>query len=230
MMATLSRLFPRRGALVKMKPDTLVRWHRKGSRLFWRWKSKPTGRPRLRKRLRQLIREMATTQNPSWGQERVANQWKLKLGIRVSPRTVENYLRDGPLPTRSKPALATFVHNHAKVIVACDFFLVVTATFRTLYVFVILELATRRMLHQNVAAHPAAGWTSQQLQEARRPSISIRDPRPGQHLLEAVGPGGDGPWSESAANAGAGTHAKPSSSLGRQWWIAKPVQSASGNC
>jgi transposase InsO family protein len=60
----------------------------------------------------------------------------------------------------------TFVHNHAKVIVACDFFVVVTATFRTLYIFVILELGTRRILHQNVTAHPTAEWTLQQLREA----------------------------------------------------------------
>jgi transposase len=87
-MATMSRMFPWRGALVNVKPDTLIRWHRKGFRLFWRWKSKPTGRPRLRKELRELIRKMAA-ENPSWGEERIANELKLKLGIRVSPRSVE---------------------------------------------------------------------------------------------------------------------------------------------
>jgi transposase InsO family protein len=60
----------------------------------------------------------------------------------------------------------TFVHNHANVIVACDFFVVVTATFRTLYVFVIMELGTRRILHHNVTAHPTAEWTLQQFREA----------------------------------------------------------------
>jgi len=165
MMATVSRLFPWRAALVNVKPDTLTRWHRKGFRLFWRWKSKP-GRPRLPKLLRQLIREMAT-ENPTWGQERIANELKLKLGIRVSPRTVEKYLCEGPVRTPDpKQRWLTFVHNHAKVIVACDFFVVVTATFRTLYVFVILELATRRMLHQNVTAHPTTEWALQQLREA----------------------------------------------------------------
>jgi hypothetical protein len=155
-MATLSRLFPWRAALVNVKPNTLTRWHRKGFRLFWRWRSKPTGRPRLPKPLRQLIREMATG-NPTWGQERIANELKLKLGIRVSPRTVEKYLRDGPARTPDpKQRWLTFVHNHAKVIVACDFFVVVTATFRTLYVFVIIELATRRILHHNVTADPTS--------------------------------------------------------------------------
>src|SRR5207245_140686 len=166
MMATLSRMFEWRDALVNVKPDTLIRWQRKGFRLFWRWKSKSTGRPRLAKDLQRLIRDMAAG-NPTWGEERIANELKLKLGIRVSPRTVEKYLRAGPVRTPDpKQRWLTFVHNHAKVIVACDFFVVVTASFRTLYVFVILELGTRRILHQNVTAHPTAEWTLQQLREA----------------------------------------------------------------
>ena len=119
------------------------------------------------KNLRQLIREMAA-ENPTWGEERIANELKLKLGIRVSPRTVEKYLRNGgPVRTPDpKQRWLTFVHNHAKVIVACDFFVVVTATFRTLYVFVVMELGTRRILHHNVTAHPTAEWTLQQFREA----------------------------------------------------------------
>ena len=139
-MATLSRMFPWGNSRMNVKPDTLIRWQRKGFRLFWRWKAQPRGRPRLPKDLRQLIGEMAA-ENPTWGEERIANELKLKLGIRVSPRTVEKYLRVCPVRTPDpKQRWLTFVHNHAKVIVACDFFVVVTATFRTLYVFVILEL------------------------------------------------------------------------------------------
>lgn len=165
-MATLSRMFQWRDALVNVKPDTLIGWHRKGFRLFWRWKSKSTGRPRLPKDLRQLIRAMAA-ENATWGEERIANELKLKLGIRVSPRTVRKYLQDGS-PRREpdpKQRWLTFVRNHAKVIVACDFFAVVTATFRTLYVFVIMEVGTRRILHHNVTAHPTAEWTLQQFRE-----------------------------------------------------------------
>ena len=165
-MATLSRMFPWGNSRMNVKPDTLIRWQRKGFRLFWRWKSKPRGRPRLPKDLPQLIREMAA-ENPTWGEERIANELKLKLGIRVSPRTVEKYLRAGTVRTPDpKQRWLTFVHNHAKVIVACDFFVVVTATFRILYVFVILELGNRRIVHQNVTAHPTAAWTLQQLREA----------------------------------------------------------------
>jgi len=108
------------------------------------------------------------SENPSWGEERIANELKLKLGIRVSPRTVAKYLRDGR-PARTpdpKQRWLTFIHNHAKVIVACDFFVVVTATFRVLYLFVVLELGSRRVVHCNVTAHSTAEWTLQQFREA----------------------------------------------------------------
>src|SRR3954451_11609732 len=106
--------------------------------------------------------------NVTWGEERSANELKLKLGVRVSPRTVGKYLHHGG-PVRTPNAgqrWLTFVRNHAEVIVACDFFVVVTATFRTLYVFVIMELGCRKILHHNVTAHPTAEWTGQQFREA----------------------------------------------------------------
>jgi hypothetical protein len=197
---------PWRDALLSVKPDTLFRWQRKGFRLFWRWKSKPRGRPRLANDLRQLICEMAA-ENSTWGEERIANELKLKLGIRVSPRTVQKYLRDGPVRTPDpKQRWLTFFHNHAKVIVACDFFVVVTATFRTLYVFVIMELGTRRVLHQNVTAE----WTLQQFREALpgdhpyRFVIHDRD----SIFFKAVGQGRDGPGRENSSNSRAGTHGK----------------------
>jgi hypothetical protein len=144
LMARLSRLFDWRSALVVVKPDTLIRWHHRGLRLFWRWKSKPIGRPALPKNLQELIRRMAVD-NPTWGEERIANELKLKLGIRVFPRTVQKYLashRDRTPDPRQR--WLTFVHNHAQAIVACDFFVVFTAQFRTLYVLVIMELGRRR--------------------------------------------------------------------------------------
>src|SRR5262245_50136411 len=109
----------------------------------WRWKSKPAGRPRLAKDLRQLIREMAAG-NVTWGEERIANELKLKLGIRVSPRTVGKYLRvGGPVrPPDRKQRWLTFVRNHAQAIAACEFFVVVASSFRTLYFMVILAVCT----------------------------------------------------------------------------------------
>ena len=107
-------------------------------------------------------------EHPSWGEERIANELKLKLGIRVSPRTVAKYVRSGS-PVRTpdpKQRWLTFVHNHARVIIASDFFVVVTATFRVLYIFVVLELGSRRIVHYNVTAHPTAEWTLQPFREA----------------------------------------------------------------
>jgi putative transposase len=166
MLAALSQYFAWPDALVSVQADTLLRWHRQGFRHFWRWKSKPAGRPRLPNNLQELIREMAAD-NLTWGQERIANELQLKLGIRVSPRTVAKYLRRGrPLRTPDpKQRWLTFVHNHASLIVACDFFVVMTATFRTLYVLVLMEVGSRRILHQNVTAHPTTEWTLQQLRE-----------------------------------------------------------------
>jgi len=90
-LALLSNLFAWRQALVIVKPETLIGWHRKGFRLFWKWKSCPRGRPRIPTELRALIVEMARS-NPTWGEERIASELLLKLGIRVSPRTVRRYM------------------------------------------------------------------------------------------------------------------------------------------
>jgi len=100
--------------------------------------------------LRRLIREMALS-NPSWGEERIANELLLKLGIRVSPRTVRKYIPKHPHEQpRGDQRWSTFVRNHAAAIVACDFCVVVTATFRLLYVLVVIEHHTRRIVHCNV--------------------------------------------------------------------------------
>jgi transposase InsO family protein len=161
-LVLLSRLFNWRDALVIVQPQTLVRWHRQGFRLFWRWKSRP-GRPPIPVELRQLIREMAMS-NSSWGEERIANELLLKLGICVSPRTVRKYMPKHPRGyPREDQRWSTFVRNHASAILACDFCVVVTATFRLLYVFIVIEHQTRRIVHCNVTASPTAAWTLQQL-------------------------------------------------------------------
>jgi transposase InsO family protein len=109
-------------------------------------------------------------ENPTWGQERIANELLLKLGLKVSPRTVRKYMPDhcvrGPGKRSQSQRWSTFIRNHAKGIVACDFCVAVTATFRLLYVFVVIEHASRRLLHVNVTAHPTAPWTTQQFREA----------------------------------------------------------------
>jgi len=106
-------------------------------------------------------------ENPLWGEERIANELRLKLGLRISPRTVAKYLPKSPLgrPRRDQRR-STFLRNHARAMVACDFCVAVTATFRLLYVFVVIEHGARRLLHLNVTSHPTAAWTLQQLREA----------------------------------------------------------------
>lgn len=174
-MVVLSRLFAWQNALVIVRPETLLRWHRKGFRLLWRWKSRPRGRPPLLEEIQALIRRMAR-ENPTWGEERIADELLLKLGIRVSARTVRRYMPLDNGPGRRVPSQRwmTFVRNHAQAILACDFFIVVTARFRILYVFVAMEVGSRRIAHFNVTAHPTAGWTLQQFREMTMGELSYR--------------------------------------------------------
>jgi putative transposase len=163
-LALLSRFFNWRDALVVVRPETMIRWHRAGWKLFWRLKSR-SGRPPIPIGIQALIRWMAN-KNPSWGEERIANELLVKLGIQVSPRTVNKYL---PRRPRRRPGRdmrwSTFLRLHARGIIACDFFVAVTATFRLLYVFVVIEHRSRRLIRCNVTAHPSAAWTLQQLRE-----------------------------------------------------------------
>ena len=113
--------------------------------------------------LQDVIADMARA-NHTWGEERIAAELLLKLGVAISPRTVRRYMRR-PMPSRprsSSQTWSTFVRNHARETLACDFFVVVTATFRLVYVFLVLEIGTRRILHWNVTEHPTAEWTVQQ--------------------------------------------------------------------
>ena len=126
----------------------------------------PEGRPSgVAKNLRELIRQM-DRENPTWGEERIANELSLKLGIAVSPRTIRKYLDSfRPRGTTGNQRWAIFAQNHAQAIVACDFLISVTASFRILYVFVAMEIGSRRILHTNATAHPTAEWTIQQFRE-----------------------------------------------------------------
>lgn len=101
--------------------------------------------------------------NRTWGEERIAAELLLKLGLRISPRTVRRYMP--PRPPRGRAgtqAWTTFIRNHSPAVLACDFLVAVTATFRMMYIFVVMEVGTRRILHWNVTAHPTAEWTAQQ--------------------------------------------------------------------
>ena len=190
-LAVFSRLYDWRQAVVNVRPSTVVRWHRLGWKIFWRWKCR-TGRPPIPPELQDLIRRMAA-ENLLWGQERIANELLIKLGIRVSPRTVSKYMpKRPPGQPRGDQRWSTFLRNHSKAILARDFFIAVTATFRMLYVFVIIEHGTRRLAHVNVTAHPTADWALQQLREvvgddsAHRYLIHDRDRIFSKHLDKSI--------------------------------------------
>ena len=164
-LTLFSQLCDWRSCLVVVRPETVIRWHRAGWRLFWRYKCRQ-GRPSISLELRQLIRRMAR-ENPLWGEERIANELLVKLGIHVSPRTVRKYMpKPPPGRPRGDQRWSTFLQNHAQGILACDFLTVVTPLFKVLYVFVVIHHGSRRIMHFNVTAHPTADWTLQQLREA----------------------------------------------------------------
>ncbi len=172
----LSRFWPGwRGSLVVVQPKTVVAWHRRGWRLYWRWKSRTRGRPKLSCEVRELIRRMSR-ENPLWGAPRIHGEL-LKLGYEVSEASVAKYMVKGPRPPSQ--TWRTFICNHFSEIAAIDFFTVPTLTFKTLYVFLVLSLDRRRVVHFNVTDSPTAQWTSMQIVQAfpfdTAPRFLIRD-------------------------------------------------------
>ena len=155
-----------RESLALVKPATVVAWHRKGFKLFWRWKSRKRGpgRPRISAELRRLIIEMAEM-NVGWGAPRIHGEL-LKLGIELSEISVSRYMPKRPPPAGSRQRWATFLRNHLHETLAVDFAVIPSATFGILYVFFVLSLDRRRVLHFNVTQHPTAEWTAQQVIEA----------------------------------------------------------------
>ena len=169
-MVFLSRLFDWRNALVIVRPETLIRWHREAFKTLWRRKSRPgPGRPPIPPETVALIREIAR-RNAPLGQDKLAHLIRSQTGLRLSPRTIARYTRDLIPPHdpagRGDQRWATFVKNHARAIVAMDFLTVVSATLRTYSVLVIMEIGSRKILHTNVTTHPTADWICQQLREA----------------------------------------------------------------
>jgi putative transposase len=166
-----------RNALIIVKPETVLGWHRKGFSFFWTRLSqrKSVGRPAVNPQVRALIKQMAEA-NPLWGAPRIHGEL-LKLGIDVSERTVSRLM-----PKRDKSpsqTWRTFLDNHFKELVSIDFFTIPTVTFRVLFVLVVLSHDRRRVVHFNVTEHPTASWTAQQITEAfpedTAPTYLLRD-------------------------------------------------------
>ena len=174
----LYRLWPRcLDAVVIVKPETVVAWHRKGFRAFWTWKSRPRrrGRPPVPAEIRTLIRRM-TRENPLWGAPRVHGE-VLKLGIEISQAAVSKYMIRHPKPPSQ--TWKTFLRNHVGCLASIDFLVVPTATFRLLFVFIDLHHERRCIVHFGVTVHPTSLWVSQQIREAfpwqTAPRYLIRD-------------------------------------------------------
>ena len=153
-------------ALILVKPETVVSWHRAGFRLFWRWRSRQSGRPKVTKEIRELIRRLKA-ENPRWGAPRIHGEL-LQLGFEVSEPTVSRYLQglEGRGDESKAKRWLAFLNNHREVIAAFDFFTVPTLRFQTLYCFFVIEHGRRRILHFNCTAHPTGEWIVQQLREA----------------------------------------------------------------
>src|ERR1700704_680918 len=159
-----------------VQPETVIRWHRTGFRLYWRWKSRSRGgRPRIPGEIRRLIREMSLA-NRLWGAPRIHGEL-LKLGIEVAQSTVAKYMAKSG--RGSSQNWKTFLHNHAADIGAMDFLIVPTVGFRLHFVLVILRHERRRLISLSVTAHPTAEWIARQITDAfpwdEAPDYMIRD-------------------------------------------------------
>ncbi len=164
--------------LLIVKPETVLRWHRAGFRLFWKRKSRVASQePKIPSETISLIKAMAAN-NRLWGAERIRGELQ-KVGIKVAKRTVQRYMRLARPPRSSGQTWATFVRNHAKDIWACDFLQLPDVFFRPLLAFFITDLGTRRIVHVGVTRSPTDDWVAQQLWEATpfgdAPKYLIRD-------------------------------------------------------
>src|SRR5664280_899935 len=186
LLAAASRVIPRdRWVAFLVTPATLLRWHRELVRRKWTYRrSGRPGRPLIDPEVRALILRLAR-ENPRWGCVRIEGELR-KLGICVGATTIRNLLRTtrlGPAPRRTGPTWSQFLRAQAHGIIACDFFTVVTAWLRTLYVLVFIELGSRRISLSPSTAHPDSAWVTQQARnlamnlDGRSPAIRflIRD-------------------------------------------------------
>ncbi len=173
----LYRLFPSLlKAITVVKPETVLRWHRRGFRAYWHWKSRPAGgRPKIGREIRALIRRMSR-ENPLWGAPRIHGEL-LMLGIEVAQSTVAKYMGRCGQPTSQ--GWKTFLRNHTAGIASLDLFVVRTISFKLLYGLVILGQLRRRLIRVSVTANPTEEWIAGQVTEAfpwdEAPCHLIRD-------------------------------------------------------
>src|ERR1700676_4853761 len=154
-------------ALIVVTPETVVRWHQAGFRLYWKLISKvrsPIGRRQTPKEVRELIFRMVA-ENPAWGAPRIHGEL-LMLGFYVSERTISRWMKRAPRDPEPAKRWLAFLRNHREAIAAMDFFTVPTLRFSLLYCFFVISHDRRQILHFNVTKHPTSLWIVQQLREA----------------------------------------------------------------
>ncbi|WP_227665226.1 integrase core domain-containing protein [Magnetococcus marinus] len=182
-----------KSALVIIKPATVVKWHKQGFKLYWKWKSQPKrpGRPRIPKEVRDLIRKMSR-ENPLWGAPRIHGEL-LKLDYDIGETSVSKYMLKPDKPPSQ--TWRTFLDNHVNQIVAMDFFTIPTIFFKVLHVLILIDHDRRRIIHFNVTTNPTSAWVVQQIREAfpwdSAPRFLLHDHDPlfmaSQHSLKAMG-------------------------------------------
>src|ERR1022692_3790972 len=154
-------------SLIVVTPETVVRWHRVGFRLYWALISKVrsrVGRKRVSKEVRDLIFRMVA-ENATWGAPRIHGEL-LMLGFDVSEKTISRWIRRAPRDPEPAKRWLAFLRNHREAIAAMDFFTVPSVSFRLLYCFFVISHDRRQILHFNVTRHPTSAWVIQQLREA----------------------------------------------------------------
>jgi len=161
-----------RNVLRIVQPETLLRWHRAGFKALWRWRSRTRPASRLAPETVALLRSMASA-NRLWGAERIRGEL-LKLGVKVSKRTIQRYMRTARPHGPRGQRWSTFLRNHAHEIWACDFLQAYDVFFRPIFALVFIELATRKVVLAATTRFPSQAWVTQQLRNATPLGVAPR--------------------------------------------------------
>ena len=162
--------------LVIVQPDTVLRWRKRRFRDYWRRKSKP-GRQAIPAQHIAFIKRISAD-HPEYGEDRIALELEVKFEIKHSTATVRKYMVKPTGPRRPSQSWRTFLKNQADAIWMCDFCVQHTVRFTALYIFVIMELGARKVMHVNVTEHPTLAWVKQQVRDATfdgEPKFLIHD-------------------------------------------------------
>jgi hypothetical protein len=168
-----------RTPLLLVRPETVIGWHRQGFKLDWRWKSrtKKIGRPTIPREHIAFIMRMSR-ENPSWGEDKINEELRVKFGVRHSTSIIRKYMTKRR-PHRGGQKWRTFVQNHSHELYACDFMTQYTALFTIAYVFVVMEIGTRRIVRCHVTESPTLDWVKIQIRDIaafdRKPRFLLHD-------------------------------------------------------